>query len=226
MSFGVDDSNVEENENEGSDGVKEEIKKLVEMAATPEGLVNMRVKLDQRHLFDTFVNYCLINFTTSLNWRYKSYNTNISEIFSESDEGLCMLILENNAEDFLKVNSTGCALSRKDSRTKYTKSKGVKNAKFKGWNRNGIKRFNFLVSKVKINRATGQSKELEEGLKDKYEGIFKDNNNGEIFTNDGADEDNSSDEDLDAYDGFEGDDTVSEFVENSILSQSTNITGV
>ena len=83
-----------------------------------------------------------------------------------------------------------------------------------------------MVSKVKINRATGQSKELEEGLKDKYEGIFKDNNNGEIFTNDGADEDNSSDEDLDAYDGFEGDDTVSELVENSILSQSTNITGV
>ena len=46
MSFGVDDSNVEENETEGSDGVKEEINKLVEMAATPEGLVNIRVKSD------------------------------------------------------------------------------------------------------------------------------------------------------------------------------------
>ena len=67
ISFGVDDCNVGGNENEGSDSVKEEIKKLVEMAAILEGLVNMRVKLDQHDLFDTFVNYCLINFTISLN---------------------------------------------------------------------------------------------------------------------------------------------------------------
>ena len=58
------------------------------MAATSEGLINIRVDLDQRDIFDTFVNYFLVNFTTSLNWKYKSYNTNISENFSESDEGL------------------------------------------------------------------------------------------------------------------------------------------
>ena len=208
------------------DGVKEEIKKLVEKAATSEGLVNMRVNLDQSDLFDTFVNYCLVNLTTSLNWRYKSYNTNVSDIFSESDEGLCMLILENNAQDFLKVYSTGSALTRKESRTKYTKSKGVTNAKFKGQNRNGIKRFNFLVREVKKNRATVHSQGLEEKLKLKYEGIFKENNKDETITNDGEDEENSSDDDVDAYDGFEGDDTVSESVEESILLQSTNITGV
>ena len=55
------------------------------MAATSEGLVNIRVK-DQRDLFDTFVNYCLVNFTILLNWRYKAYNTNLSNIFSKSDK--------------------------------------------------------------------------------------------------------------------------------------------
>ena len=105
----------------------------------------MRVNTDQSKLFETFVNYCLVNFTTSLNWRYKSYNTNISDIFTESDKSLCMLILKNNAADFLKVYTTGNIVTRKESKTKYTKSEGNLNAKFKGWNRNGIKRFNFLV---------------------------------------------------------------------------------
>ena len=145
MSFGVDDCNDTEEETNNSDTIEEQMKNIVELAATSEGLVNMRVNLDQSDIFDTFVNYFLANFTTSLNWRYKSYNTNISDIFSESDEGLCLLILENNAQDFLTVVSTGSTISRKESKTKYTKSKGVAHAKFKGWNRSGIKRYNFLV---------------------------------------------------------------------------------
>ena len=186
----------------------------------------MRVNLEQSDILDTFVNYFLVNFTTSLNWRYKSYNTNISDIFSESDEGLCILILENNAQDFLSILSTGSTLSRKESKTKYTKSKGVTQAKFKGWNSRGIKRYNFLVRNLKKNRATVRSKELEERLKDKYEGIFKENHKDETIINDGEDEDNSSDEDEDAYDGFEGDDHVSESMDENILSQSINVTGV
>ena len=225
MSFGMDECNVDEGTTESVENVKEEMKKLVEMAATAEGLVNMRVNLDQSDLFDTFVNYCLVNFTTSLNWRYKSYNTNISEIFTDSDEGLCMLILENNAQDFLKVCSTGNALSRKESMTKYTKSKGGPNAKFKGWNRKGIKRFNQLVHSVKIYRATVHSQALEETLKDKYEGIFREHNKDETIAND-EEEDNSSDEDVDAYDGFEGEGNVCGSTENSVISQSINITGV
>ena len=225
MSFGIDECNVDIATTENVDSVKEKIKKLIEMAATAEGLVNMRVKLDQSDLFDTFVNFCLVHFTTSLNWRYKSYNTNISDIFSDSDEGLCMLILENNAQDFLKVYSTGNALSRKESMTKYTKSKGGVNAKFKGWNRKGIKRFNQLIQSMKKNRTTVHSQALEETLKDKYEGIFREHSKNEAIDNDDED-DNSSDEDVDAYDGFEGEAHESESVENIVLSQSVNITGV
>ena len=226
MSFGGEEDRVNSAITDDHDIVKEDVYQLIQQAATCEGLVNMRVNLDQSKLFDTFVNYCLVNFTTSLNWRYKSYNTNLSDIFSESDESLCMLILENNATDFLKVYTTGSIVTRKDSKPKYTKSKGNLNAKFKGWNRNGIKRFNLLVRSVKKNRSLAYSHELEMKLKQKYEGIFKDSNHGNTIGNKSEDEDISSDEDLDAYDRFAGDDILSETVEETIVSQSTNITGV
>ena len=67
---------------------------------------------------------------------------------------------------------------------------------------------------------------MEGRLKDKYEGIFKENSKGDTIINDGEDEDNSSDDDEDAYGGFEGDDHVSESMDENILSQSINITGV
>ena len=226
MSFGGEEDRVISEITDNHDTVKEDIYQLIQQAATCEGLVNMRVNPDQSKLFDTFVNYCLVNFTTSLNWRYKSYNTNISDIFTESDESLCMLILENNATDFLKVYTTGSIVARKESKTKYTKSKGNVNAKFKGWNRNGIKRFNFLIRNVKKNRSLAQSHELEIKLKEKYEGICKDSNQGNTSLNDSEHEDVSSDEDVDAYDGFAGDDILTETEEETIVSQSNNITGV
>ena len=226
MSFGVEEERVNSEIHDNHDTVKEDIYQLIQQAATSEGLINMRVNLDQSKLFDIFVNYCLVNFTTSLNWRYKSYNTNLSDIFTESDESLCMLILENNADDFLKVYTTGNIVTRKESKTKYTKSKGSVNAKFKGWNRNGIKRFNLLVRTVKKNRSLACSLELEMKLKQKYEGIFKDSNHSNILGNESENEDVSSDEDVDAYDGFAGDDLLAETVNETIASQCTNITGI
>ena len=55
MSFCEDSYRVNEEETGNPDTVKEKIHKLIQMAATSEGLVNMRVKLDQINLFDTFV---------------------------------------------------------------------------------------------------------------------------------------------------------------------------
>ena len=63
-------------------------------------------------------------------------------------------------------------------------------------------------------------------LKEKYEGIFKDSNHGNTIQNRSKDDDISSDEYVDAYDGFAGGDILSKTVEETIVSQSTNITGV
>ena len=226
MSFGGEEDRAISENTDNHDNVKEDIYQLIQQAATCEGLVNMRVNTDQSKLFEKFVNYCLVNFTTSLNWRYKSYNTNISDIFTESDESLCMLILENNAADFLRVYTTGNIMTRKESMTKYTKSEGNLNAKFKGWNRNGIKQFNFLVRNVKKNRSVEHSRELEVKLKQKYEGIFKVSNQGNTIINESENKDDSSEEDIDAYDGFAGDDILRGTADETIVLQSTNITGV
>ena len=43
--------------------------------------------------FITFVNLCLVHFTTSQTWRYKYYNTDISNIFTVTDGILAILLL-------------------------------------------------------------------------------------------------------------------------------------
>ena len=48
----------------------------------------MRTDEENIMVFGIFVGFCL------LNWRHKSYNTKISEIFKESDEAVDMLLLE------------------------------------------------------------------------------------------------------------------------------------
>ena len=49
-------------------------------------------------------------------------------------------------------------------------------------------------------------------------GISKETNKGDASRNDSGDKDSSSDKDVDAYDGFAGDDTVSESRDDNILS--------
>ena len=78
MTFGVDirEDDVTENPNV----VQTEMYNLVKLATQDDGLVNMRVSSNHSKEFETFVNYCLVHFTQSINWRYKSYTSNISEI--------------------------------------------------------------------------------------------------------------------------------------------------
>ena len=64
-------------------------------------------------MFDTFYRI--------LYWRYNACNVVISEIFTASDEALCILLIENNAEDYAKMFQEQKKVSRKDARPKYTK---------------------------------------------------------------------------------------------------------
>ena len=38
-----------------------------------------------------------------MNWRYKAYNAVVSDIFTQSDEAFAMLLLENDANDYVKM---------------------------------------------------------------------------------------------------------------------------
>ena len=60
-----------------------------------------------------------------MNWRYKACNSNISDIFTESDEALCILLVENNAEDYAKMYQEQRKIGRKEARPRYTKVESV-----------------------------------------------------------------------------------------------------
>ena len=111
----------EETEDHGEDKVIQNIKNLVELAGDSNAFDNMRLNSDNQEVFGTFVNYCLVHLTSSVNWRCKAYNTCISDIFTETDEALAMLLLENNIDGLQKVISLKRKLLRNESQPKYTK---------------------------------------------------------------------------------------------------------
>ena len=65
------DSNVNDNE-ENDENVKGKMMTVIEIAVAGEGLENLRTKEENIDVLHTFVSYCLIHFTTSINWQYKA----------------------------------------------------------------------------------------------------------------------------------------------------------
>ena len=114
------------------DTVKMKKKNIVDVAVTGDALQNLRQESDIIELFETFVSYCLIHFTTSINWQYNTSLVVISDIFTPSNEALCILLLENNATDYVKMHDEQRKINRKYSRPKWTKVES-RDKKFKGW---------------------------------------------------------------------------------------------
>ena len=184
--------------------IRDNMIKVVKIAKEGVGLQNLRTNQENMTLFQTFVNLCLIHFTTSISWRYKACDCVISDIFTVTDEALCILFLENNADDYVRVYEEERKINRKESRLKYTKVENVQK-KFKGWDRKAIKRFNEIVMCVKRNRESSDSKKLEEEQRLRYKQIA--GRDGDSLDGDDGDEesDESENEELYAYDGFSGD---------------------
>ena len=212
---------VPEVENENIDEVKDNMKKVIDLAVEGEGLENLRCKIEMLGIFQTFVSYCLIHFTTSMNWRYKACNSCISDIFTESDEALCILLIENNADDYAKMYREQRKIGRKEARPKYTKVECVEK-KFKGWDRRGIRRFNTIVAAIKRNRELNTSKEMELKLKANY---VKLSGKGVEAEDVESEEDMDDLDEVNGYDGFAGI-TQTETTHNQDTSGITNITAV
>ena len=87
-------------EEDSTTNVKEATRKLIELAANKTKFEGIRCDVENKVVFRTFVNICLIFFCSSINWRYTVYNTVVSDIFTESDEAFFMLLLENNVDDY------------------------------------------------------------------------------------------------------------------------------
>ena len=179
---------------------------------------NMRVN-ENPNYFIAFVDLCLIHCVTSLTWRYNSYNTPVSKIFTVSDEAFVMLLLEHNAKDLKLVHKNQHKIDRKDSVPKYTKVKG--NERFQGWHKNGLKRYNELYKIVQLNRLKEQSHHIETLLMQKYSELKGKTFNGE-YEEEQYESDNSNDvnDEIFAIDGFDDYENDEEATTNSSLSVS------
>jgi len=189
-------------EEDSTTNVKEATRKLIELAANKTKFEGMRCDVENKEVFRTFVNICLIHFCSSINWRYTAYNTVVSDIFTESDEAFCMLLLENNVDDYGLLVNLDRQLTRKEARPKYSTISNESEVS-KGWSRKGIKRYNDLVKIVRSGRRTEFSKEMEIDLKLKYAVLCGKSGISNSLGENG-DSDDSDDEDLEAYDGFAG----------------------
>ena len=203
-SFGKEENVIQDDEN-SKETVIAKMKALIDLAADAEGFENMRKCPEHKEVFFTFVNICLVHFCSSMKWRYAAYNTLLSDIFTESDEAFAMLLLENNATDYKQMVLLDKKLTRKEARPKYTKDPNM-TKKFKGWSKNGIKRYNNLVQVVKKNRKCSHSNAMEVELKKEYAKLC--GKDGNLNEGGGLDDNEvSDDESLEAYDGFACDDT-------------------
>ena len=71
-----------------------------------------------------------------------------------------MMLLENNVDGYKQLVELKRNSSRKEATPKYTKDPNI-NDLFKGWSRNGIKRYNDLKKEVTLGRNLQVSKEIE-----------------------------------------------------------------
>ena len=88
-------------ESDTIDTIKKKRKDIIDMAVAGDALQNLRQKSEYIQLFEISVSLCLIHLTTLYNWQYDASSVVISDIFTPSDKGLCILLLENNATDYV-----------------------------------------------------------------------------------------------------------------------------
>ena len=207
--------NVTEEDSEDSESYVEDWRrrmfKLLSVVDT-ESFGNIRIN-DDKDLFQTFVEFCLIHFATCSSWKWKAYNNVLSNIFTASDEALAMLLLENNINDLKKTHETKEKLQRYQSRPKYTKVEQSSSERFRGWHKKGIKRYNELYRCIVENRETDYSKNHEEDMQIEFAEICGKNGNNLNEVEDEYSDDDSC-EGIEAIDGFVGDRNTSREMPN------------
>ena len=201
----------ETKENEGestedqSDKWKRNIVKLIKFVDSSD-FPDLRLQEDA-DLFRTFVEFALIHFASCTTWRYKCYNTPVSQIFTVSDEALAMLLLENSMQDLKWIIRREEKMPHNISIPRYTKRMEGSPEKFRGWHKNGIRRYNKLYRRIVTNRVKKESIEKEDSIQDEFVKISGRERRGDIVEiHDDSDDDSNSD--FEPIDGFIGDESV------------------
>ena len=122
--------------------------------------------------FKTFAELCISCVVRNDSWKLNFSRVNLNKFVTIEDECLAMLILENNAEEWIEQveNSEGNKPAKKRRLTKYTgKGRKVDGTK-KGWTLEGKRRFNVMFDQVLKDRENVTSKQREENLMKDWSG--------------------------------------------------------
>ena len=95
-------------------------KVLIKLAINEKLFENMRPDTQNLKVFGKFTNFCLVYFSTSVNWKHKVYNTVILDISTETNKALAMLLLENRINNFIHISELK-KLNMKEAKPRYTK---------------------------------------------------------------------------------------------------------
>ena len=152
-----------------ADEQKDRVKQLINFAINEKkkGLEDLRLQEGEHDLFRVFIDVCLVNMIESFKWKYQAYSTNISQIFSVSDEAFAIVLFESNLNDFQKAMETGEKIVGKSSTNLYTGS-NKELGTFQGWHRRGIKRYDEVCMKVHAHRKLEQCQVREVKLRQAY----------------------------------------------------------
>ena len=112
---------------------------------------------------------CLKQMVSSKHWKLNHKDLEISGMTTNADEALALLVLENNYKEWIE-KAKGNTIDPKNRLTLYT-NQGIRhNGTKKGWSMDGLRRFNEIFSKVKLQRAREVSREREKKLMEEWQG--------------------------------------------------------
>ena len=125
-------------------------------------------KEDNLAYFD-FVEYFVSAVIGKLRYKQNCCDNLMSHYASISDEAFAILIFENNLDAWvdmgLRKDTSGTQVPRKYTNGGNSKGELGSSQHNKGWSEQGLKRFNELFDKVKMNRSTPEAIVFEENFR-------------------------------------------------------------
>lgn len=122
-----------------------------------------KMRVEDINAFRAFAVLCLRHTVGVMTWRVKHRKFRISDFFSISDEGLALVVLENNAKVW-KDKAYGIDTTESCAKYMVTANKGDKNKVRKSWSNEGKQRFNDICLQVRELRSFTISRNNENEL--------------------------------------------------------------
>ena len=117
--------------------------------------------------FKMIVEICFKAMVPTQHWKRNHADLEISGMLQIADEALALILLENNYLEWQEI-ANGRSIDKDNRLTLYT-NKGMRhNGTKKGWTCEGMKRFNTMFERLKLDRGKEESRKRETQLMEEW----------------------------------------------------------